>query len=79
MPHVFKHFFFLIQIYEHIQVPEGERGESAFAINNVDHSNGGKQAVVQFTAASVAVMENEGKVRLGIKRTGLLEKAVSVR
>lgn len=45
----------------------------------MDHSEGGKFAVVEFTAAAVAVMENEGKVRLGIKRTGRMDIPVSIR
>ena len=37
------------------------------------------KAVVEFTAATSAVLENEGKVRLGIKRHGNLCAPVTVR
>ncbi|KAH9513186.1 Sodium/calcium exchanger 1 [Bulinus truncatus] len=66
-------------VYNHIQKPEEERTENNIFTVKTDPTEGGKQAVVQFTAASVAVMENEGKVRLGIKRTGLMSIPVSVK
>ncbi|XP_055876375.1 sodium/calcium exchanger 3-like isoform X2 [Biomphalaria glabrata] len=65
-------------LYGHMAKPE-EKTESDVVTVKTDPSQGGKKAVVQFTAASVAVMENEGKVRLGIKRTGLMNKPVSVK
>ncbi|XP_035827905.1 sodium/calcium exchanger 3 [Aplysia californica] len=68
-----------MDVYQRVQIPEEERPKEDPLSTNVDHSEGGKHAVVQFTAAAVAVMENEGKVRLGIKRTGHLGKPVSVR
>ncbi|RUS70487.1 hypothetical protein EGW08_021750 [Elysia chlorotica] len=66
-------------VYERVQLPEGERPNDDPSSSNFDHSKGGRNPVVQFTAAAVAVMENEGKVRLGIKRSGLLDVPVTVR
>ena len=60
--------------------PPEERTESSSAITkHVDHSDGGRKPVIEFTAAAVAVMENEGKVRVGIRRHGKLDREVSVR
>ena len=44
-----------------------------------DASEGGKIAVVEFSAASCAVMENEGKVRIDIDRYGLTSTQVIVK
>jgi solute carrier family 8 (sodium/calcium exchanger) len=46
--------------------------------NYIDLSEGGTNAVVEFTASSCAVLENEGKVRIGIKRFGKLDIPVTV-
>lgn len=48
-------------------------------VSTVDLSEDGSKAVVAFTAASSAVLENEGKVRLGVKRTGNISIPVTVR
>ena len=68
-----------LQVYERIKIPEAERPKDDPLSTNVDITDGGRKAVVSFTAAAVAVMENEGKVRLGIKRIGHLDTPVSVR
>ncbi|CAG5136336.1 unnamed protein product [Candidula unifasciata] len=47
--------------------------------SETDPSHGGKLAVVEFTSAAVAVLENQGTVRLGIKRTGRLNIPVAVK
>jgi len=49
------------------------------SLSAVDLTENGNKAVVEFTSASCAVMENEGKVRLGIRRYGRLDLPVSVR
>ncbi|KAL8586047.1 hypothetical protein ACOMHN_023690 [Nucella lapillus] len=68
------------ELYNRVQLPEEERKASPMAISkHVDHSDGGTRPVVEFTAASVAVMENEGKVRIGIRRSGKLDKEVTLR
>ncbi|GAB1604677.1 sodium/calcium exchanger 3-like [Argonauta hians] len=43
-----------------------------------DLSDHGNKAVVEFTASSYAVMENEGHVKIGIKRTGCLDITATV-
>ena len=47
-------------------------------MKSVDHSAGGTKAVMDFTASAIAVMENEGKVRVGIKRTGRMDIPVTI-
>ena len=54
-------------------------GYSQVSSITVDLSDGGNKAVVEFTAATSAVLENEGKVRLEIKRHGNLCAPVTVR
>ncbi|CAG5125255.1 unnamed protein product [Candidula unifasciata] len=65
-------------IYKEVQKPYDERVKQDGG-PHTDFSEGGRLAVVQFTAAAVAVMENEGKVRIGIKRSGRMDIPVSVR
>ncbi|BFZ17830.1 hypothetical protein BsWGS_20869 [Bradybaena similaris] len=65
-------------IYKEVQKPAEERARKDQGLA-VDFSEGGRFAVIQFTAAAVAVMENEGKVRLGIKRSGKMDIPISVR
>ncbi|XP_052783919.1 sodium/calcium exchanger 1-like isoform X2 [Mya arenaria] len=57
------------------QSPEPENT----SLSAVDLTDNGNRAVVEFTAASSAVLENEGKVRLGIRRYGRLDLPVSVK
>lgn len=47
-------------------------------VSTVDLSESGTRAVVEFTASSVAVLENEGKVRVGIRRYGKVDTPVTV-
>lgn len=47
-------------------------------VSTVDLSESGTRAVVEFTASSVAVLENEGKVRVGIRRYGKVDFPVTV-
>lgn len=47
-------------------------------VSTVDLSESGTRAVVEFTASSVAVLENEGKVRVGIRRYGKVDITVTV-
>lgn len=47
-------------------------------VSTVDLSESGTRAVVEFTASSVAVLENEGKVRVGIRRYGKADIPVTV-
>ncbi|XP_041362525.1 sodium/calcium exchanger 1-like isoform X2 [Gigantopelta aegis] len=66
-------------LYERIQLPEEERAEHKGPTKHMDHSLGGTKPVIEFTAAAVAVLENEGKVRVGIRRLGKLDVPVTVR
>ncbi|XP_076445923.1 sodium/calcium exchanger Calx-like isoform X1 [Babylonia areolata] len=67
-------------LYERIQTAPEERDEATVGITkHLDHSDGGRKPVLDFTAAGVAVMENEGKVRVGIRRHGRLDVEVKVR
>lgn len=47
-------------------------------VSTVDLSESGTRAVVEFTASSVAVLENEGKVRVGIRSYGKVDIPVTV-
>lgn len=58
------------QLYDSTKLSAEERAEKDVAVGSKDHSCGGTKAVVEFTAASISVMENEGKVRVGIRRQG---------
>nr|KAG5703830.1 hypothetical protein BaRGS_031464 [Batillaria attramentaria] len=66
-------------LYERIQTPPEERSADSAVTKHIDHSDGGRRPVLEFSAAGVAVMENEGKVRVGIKRRGKLDVPVKVR
>lgn len=49
------------------------------ALTTKDHTAGGTKAVVEFTAATVSVLESEKKVRIGIRRYGKLDTPATVR
>ncbi|KAK6170124.1 hypothetical protein SNE40_018596 [Patella caerulea] len=66
------------ELYNRVQLPEEERDEAAVT-KRFDHSEGGTKPVIEFTASAVAVLENEGKVRIGIRRSGKIDVPVSVR
>jgi hypothetical protein len=68
-----------LQVYEHTQLPEDEKAESKMALMTKDHTAGGTKAVVEFTAATVSVLESEKKVRIGIRRYGKLDTPATVR
>ncbi|XP_050390892.1 sodium/calcium exchanger 3 isoform X2 [Patella vulgata] len=65
-------------LYNRVQLPEEERDE-ATVTKRFDHSEGGTKPVIEFTASAVAVLENEGKVRIGIRRSGKIDVPISVR
>ncbi|XP_069124879.1 sodium/calcium exchanger 3-like isoform X2 [Argopecten irradians] len=48
------------------------------SLSMIDLTEGGNKAVVEFTAPSCAVLENEGRVRIGIRRYGCCKHPVSV-
>ncbi|KAK3090451.1 hypothetical protein FSP39_011962 [Pinctada imbricata] len=66
------------QLYDTVTLPEEERTENKLTVKK-DHTEGGTKAVVEFTAASLSVLENEQKVRVGIRRYGKLDKPVKVK
>ncbi|XP_067671459.1 sodium/calcium exchanger 2-like [Haliotis asinina] len=55
-----------------------ENGNAGIRKSSLDISESGKKAVIEFTAASCAVLENEGHVRLGVRRSGNVECSVTV-
>ena len=73
-----QYFYFRVQLYDNIQLSPEERAQKTVAVKSVDHSAGGTKAVMDFTASAIAVMENEGKVRVGIKRTGRMDIPVTI-
>ncbi|XP_036358405.1 sodium/calcium exchanger 3 isoform X3 [Octopus sinensis] len=66
------------KLHEDLKLPQEER-EALRVRRAKDHSEGGKKAVVEFTASGVAVLESEKKVRVGIRRTGKMDIPVQVR
>ncbi|XP_036358407.1 sodium/calcium exchanger 3 isoform X7 [Octopus sinensis] len=66
------------ELHEDLKLPQEER-EALRVRRAKDHSEGGKKAVVEFTASGVAVLESEKKVRVGIRRTGKMDIPVQVR
>jgi solute carrier family 8 (sodium/calcium exchanger) len=57
----------------------GSPEKDTTSLSCVDLSENGSKAVVEFTSASCSVLENEGKVRLGIRRYGRLDLPVTVK
>ncbi|XP_071105716.1 sodium/calcium exchanger 3-like isoform X1 [Haliotis cracherodii] len=55
-----------------------ENGNAGIRKSSLDISESGKKAVIEFTAASCAVLENEGHVRLGVRRSGDVESSITV-
>ncbi len=71
----------ILQLYETVKMRQSQFLSdiaSTASLNYIDLSEGGTNAVVEFTASSCAVLENEGKVRIGIKRFGKLDIPVTV-
>ncbi|XP_052779900.1 sodium/calcium exchanger 3-like isoform X2 [Mya arenaria] len=61
------------------QLAPEDRADKDIAMRSKDHTAGGSKAVVEFTAAAVSVLENEGKVRIGIRRYGKKDMPCTVR
>ncbi|XP_069123954.1 sodium/calcium exchanger 1-like [Argopecten irradians] len=72
VPHVLTSFQ---GIYNNIRLPEEERKPA----KTIDHSEGGQKAVVEFTSATVSVLESEKRVRVGIRRYGNVDKPLTVK
>lgn len=66
------------ELYETTKLSAEERANKDLAVKSKDHSCGGTKAVVEFTAAAISVLENEGKVRVGIRRTGKTDMPCTV-
>jgi hypothetical protein len=57
----------ILQLYETVKMRQSQFLSdiaSTASLNYIDLSEGGTNAVVEFTASSCAVLENEGKVRI---------------
>ncbi|XP_060559696.1 sodium/calcium exchanger 3-like isoform X3 [Ruditapes philippinarum] len=67
------------ELYDNTKLTEEERADKDISVKSKDHTAGGTKAVVEFTAAAVSVLENEGKVRLGIRRYGKKDIPCTVR
>jgi len=68
-----------LKVYESLK--EGEDGDLKDEVraSAIDMSLGGKRSVIQFTAAQSAVLENEKRVRVTVKRTGKTDSRVLFR
>ncbi|XP_050391531.1 sodium/calcium exchanger 2-like [Patella vulgata] len=64
------------EIYEHVQPTDGSGRHGPEELEKL--SDGGKKAVIEFTASSCAVLESEGSVRIGIRRFGNTNSEVTV-
>ena len=74
-------FCLFLQIYKHVTIQRLHNNIVEIddvGLSTLDLTEGGSKAVVEFTAASCAVLENEGKVRVGIKRYGKIDCACEV-
>lgn len=69
----------ILQLYDNTKLTEEERAEKDISVKSKDHTAGGTKAVIEFTAAGVSVLENEGKVRIGIRRYGKKDMPCSVK
>lgn len=71
----------LKELYDNVKVRQSQilsDVHSTTSINFIDLSDGGSNCVIEFTASSCAVLENEGKVRIGIKRYGKMDTTATV-
>ncbi|XP_021351096.1 sodium/calcium exchanger 3-like isoform X4 [Mizuhopecten yessoensis] len=70
----------LHELYEQSQDKIARQSQmgSHQSLSMIDLTEGGNKAVVEFTAPSCAVLENEGNVRIGIRRYGCCKKSVTV-
>lgn len=66
-------------MYDVTKLPEEERAEGKMALTTKDHTAGGTKAVIEFTAATLSVLESEKKVRIGIRRYGKMDTPATVR
>lgn len=57
---------------------EEEKNSPMAKLIRLDLGEGGTKPVVEFTAASCAVLESDKKVRVGIKRYGKMNVPVTV-
>ncbi|XP_013405754.1 sodium/calcium exchanger 1-like, partial [Lingula anatina] len=69
----------LQDIYEAAKHHEPEKDRLASQGSLTDLSEKGTRAVIEFTATSCAVLENEKRVRIGIRRSGKLDSKVIFR
>lgn len=67
------------ELYENIQLTPEERAQKPGALKAADHTAGGTKACIEFSTPSIAVLENEKKVRIGIKRFGKMDCKAKVR
>ena len=63
----------VFQLYDNIKLSPEERADKRVAVTSVDHSAGGTKAVVEFSCACQSILENQGSVRIGIKRKGRMD------
>ena len=65
------------QIYEHLKEQQGDTELQAVEPHFTDDlSQGGRRAVVEFTAARTSVMENAKKVTINVVRYGKMSSRV---
>ncbi|XP_076458128.1 sodium/calcium exchanger 1-like [Babylonia areolata] len=66
------------ELFEKIRTQTNAESVRKMSMSAPDPAQFLDKAVVEFTSATCAVLENEGQVRLGIRRYGNMEKEISV-
>ena len=66
-------------MYEKIKLAPEEGNEQDEHSRHIDDMDSCSKAIVSFSSELVYVMENEGRVRVGIKRSGKLDIPISTR
>ena len=70
----------MFKVYENMKEDGDDRSmKGDIHVSGVDLSLGGTRAVIEFTAAQSAVLENEKRVRVGIRRGGRINNRVIFR
>ncbi|XP_076456318.1 sodium/calcium exchanger Calx-like [Babylonia areolata] len=65
-------------LFDKVRTKSNAESLRKLSVNTLDQVRFVDKAVIEFTSASCAVLENEGHVRLGIRRFGNMDKEVTV-
>ena len=68
----------LLQLFEKIRAQSNVESVRKMSMSAPDPAQFLDKAIVEFTSATCAVLENEGHVRLGIRRYGNMDKEITI-